>query len=369
MQEPTQPAAPVNDSPIPSWLDFDTLPYAHGTPPARAKLRQTPADFQVDEQLGFDADGDGPHWLLRVRKTDANTEWVARRLAALAEVPGRDVGYAGLKDRRAVTTQWFSLPAEQAAGRDSTGPDWSVLNGDGIEVIEVHRHRRKLRRGALAGNAFRLLLRDVTGDPEQIDERIDRINAQGVPNWFGPQRFGHRAGNLHRAMALFRGERLRGSRQQRGLWLSAARSQLFNEVLARRVRDGRWDRLLPGERMQLAGSNSHFLAETIDEAIAARHASGDILPTGPLFGAGESLSAGAVAVTEAAVAEDFADWIDGLARAGMRQERRALRLNPVDLSGDRPAPDQLLLRFALPPGAYATALLRELALTDEAPES
>jgi tRNA pseudouridine13 synthase len=351
--------------PTPRWLDFDALPYAHGRPTLRATLRQAPADFQVDEQLGFAPDGDGPHWLLRVRKTDANTDWVARRLAATAGVPARDVGYAGLKDRRAITTQWFTLPASQKAGEDPPGPDWSVLMAEGIEVVEAHRHRRKLRRGTLAGNAFRILLRDVDGDGDDLADRIARIVEHGVPNWFGPQRFGRRSGNLHRAAALFRGERPRGSRQQRGLWLSAARAQLFNEVLARRVANGTWDNPQPGERMQLAGSQSHFLVETIDAEIRQRHADRDILPTGPLFGAGEPLTAFSVAAIEAAVAASFPDWIDGLTRAGLHQERRALRLDPSDLTWDQPAPDQLLLQFGLPAGAYATAVLRELVLTVE----
>lgn len=342
-----------------SWLGFDDLPYAHGPPSLRATLRQEPADFQVDEQLGFAPDGDGPHWLLRVRKTNANTDWVARRLAKVAGVSARDVGYAGLKDRYAITTQWMTLPA----AADAASPDWSVLADDGIEVIEQHRHRRKLRRGTLAGNGFIILLRDLDGPQDGLADRIERIALKGVPNWFGPQRFGHEAGNLHRAAALFRGERPHGSRQQRGLWLSAARSQLFNEVLARRVADGTWDRPQPGERMQLAGSHSHFRAETIDEEVVRRHESGDILPTGPLFGAGETLTSGAVAAVEGAVADAFADWIDGVSRAGLRQERRALRVDPVDLGWEQPAPDRLLLRFALPAGAYATALLRELSVT------
>lgn len=365
MQHSPQTADHSAAPPAVRWLDFDALPYAHGPPALRATLRQAPADFQVDEQLGFVPDGDGPHWLLRVRKTDANTDWVARRLAETAGVPARDVGYAGLKDRRAVTTQWFTLPACQTTGEDSPRPDWSALPMDGIEVVEAHRHRRKLRRGTLAGNAFRILLRDIDGDRVDLANRIARIAEHGVPNWFGPQRFGRRSGNLHRAAALFRGERPRGSRQQRGLWLSAARAQLFNEVLAHRVADGTWDRPQPGERMQLAGTHSHFLAESIDAEIAQRHADRDILPTGPLFGAGEPLTACGVAAIEAAVAASFPDWIDGLARAGLRQERRALRLDPVDLTWDQPAPDQLLLQFGLPAGAYATAVLRELLLTVE----
>lgn len=343
------------------WRAFADLPLAHGPAPVQGRLRVQPADFQVDELLAFGPDGDGEHLLLRVRKTDANTEWTARALARLAGVSPREVGYAGLKDRRAVTTQWFSI---HLPGRDP--PDWHALAADGIVVLECHRHRRKLRRGILAGNRFVLRLRDVTGDLDALSARLGLIRRQGVPNWFGPQRFGHADGNLRRAEALFReeaaGRRPRVDCHLRGLWLSAVRSQLFNEVLARRVERGDWRDALPGERLQLFGSHSHFLANEINESIRERVAAGDLLPTGPLFGAGAALTGGAVANLEAAVAAAFPDWLAGLAAAGLQQERRALVLQPEGLTLEQPAAGQVQLCFTLPAGSYATALLRELAV-------
>ncbi len=300
--------------------------------------------------------------MLRVRKTDCNTDWAARRIAALAGVHHKVVGYAGLKDRHAVTTQWFSVHL----GKRSE-PDWSSLAADGIEVLESHAHKRKLRRGVLAGNRFDLLLRDVEGDLDALAGRVDAVAELGVPNYFGPQRFGRDQGNLHRAAALFKAGGTeddlgrRTDRHLRGLYLSAARSQLFNEVLAARVERGDWRSALPGERLQLRGSHSHFLAESVDERIRERVASGDAQPTGPLFGAGEPLTAGAVAVLEAGIAERFPRWCAGLADAGLKQERRPLALYPENLRLSRPAEDQVRLELTLPAGSYATALLRELA--------
>ncbi|MFE8031948.1 tRNA pseudouridine(13) synthase TruD [Thiohalocapsa marina] len=402
--------AVANAVTLPSWLRFDDLPRAYGEPPVRGVLRARPEDFIVEEELAFGPDGEGEHCLLRVRKTGANTEWTARLLARLCGIPAKAVGYAGLKDRHAVTTQWFSV----LLGNQQP-PDWSPLEAEGIEVLECHRHRRKLRRGLLAANHFRLRLRAVQGDLDGLAQRLKTIAIDGVPNYFGPQRFGHDDGNLIRADALFRTQSgiqsdnqtsakggRRGARQpdrhQRGLWLSAARSQLFNEVLATRVQQRTWRQALPGERLQLFGSHSHFLAEQIDDDIRARVDSGDLQPTGPLFGAGGPLTTADVADLETAVANRFPNWLAGLAAADLRQERRPLGLLPEHIGLEFPAPDaasdsdpvpdsvseqgadhdsaqvsdvasgadsgQVLLCFTLPPGSYATAVLRELFYLD-----
>jgi tRNA pseudouridine13 synthase len=323
-------------------------------------LRARPEDFLVEEQLGFAPDGEGDHLLLRVRKTGANTEWAARRLARVAGVPVSTVGYAGLKDRHAVTLQWFSIPRP----RDAL-PDWSALEGEGIEVLESHSHRRKLKRGALAGNRFAILVREL--DREMIpglDKRLATIRARGVPNYFGEQRFGHDHSNLVRAHALFAGTDNRVPRHQSGLWLSAARSQIFNEVLAERVRRGDWDRPLEGDCLQLAGSNSYFLAETIDASTRARCEGMDVHPTGPLWGKGELPSRGSIRQLEDAAGMGFPTWCAGLAAFGLAQERRSLRLPVPDLGAQR-VDGGLRLTFSLPAGAYATTVLRELVDSNE----
>lgn len=340
---------------LPSWIPVDALPRAHGAPLACGRLRARPEDFRVEEQLGFAPDGEGDHLLLWVRKSGANTEWAARRLARVAGVPVSTVGYAGLKDRHAVTLQWFSIP------RPREGiPDWSILVEEGIEVLESHPHRRKLKRGALAGNRFEILVRELDRETlVGLDERLATIRACGIPNYFGEQRFGHDHSNLARAHALFAGTAGRVPRHQSGLWLSAARSQIFNEVLAERVRRGDWDRPLDGDCLQLAGSNSYFLAETLDAPTRARCEGMDVHPTGPLWGKGEPPSRGSVRQLEDAVGMRFPTWCEGFAAFGLAQERRSLRLPVADLDA-RPVDDGLRLTFSLPAGAYATTLLREL---------
>lgn len=343
-----------------SWTAFEALPRAHGAPLGQGRLRVLPQDFEVEEALGLTPDGEGEHLLLWVRKIGANTDWVARRLAQLAGVSPSAVGYAGLKDRHAVTFQWFSLPC-----RDDAVPDWSPLADAGVEVLRVERHRRKLRRGVLAGNRFRILVRDLAPPPEALGERLDRLRGRGVPNYFGEQRFGREQGNLARADALFAGTLRRVPRHQRGLWLSAARSQIFNEVLAQRVRRGDWDQLLPGECVRLDGTRSHFTAPVtaLDADLHRRCAELDLHPSGPLWGAGPLSSAGEAAALEQAVGAGLEAWALGLAAFGLEQERRVLRLRLDDLTAE-PGPDGLTLRFSLPAGAYATTVLRELVAWD-----
>lgn len=342
------------------WRSFSELPHAFGGPGLSAQLRMQPSDFVVDEILAFGPDGDGEHALLRIRKTSANTEWVARRIASFAGVSVKMVGYAGLKDRHAVTTQWFSVHLGNAPE-----PRWRLLAEDGIEVLEQHRHRRKLKRGSLAGNQFRIRLREINGDLDAATEQLARMAAQGAPNYFGPQRFGRNEANLLRAQALFAGVAPRASRHQRGLWLSAARSQLFNEVLARRIERGDWTSALVGDRLQLRGSHSHFLVDSVDERISERLGSGDLTPTGPLFGDGEPLTDGLVRALEDQVAAQYSDWVAGLAAVGLKQERRALRLDIEELELEPISPTEAVFCFTLPAGSYATSVLRELTSWSE----
>ena len=256
------------------------LPYAHGVPPLTATLRREPGDFQVEELLGFEASGEGEHAFLLIEKSGANTEWVARRLADIAGVAPAAVGYAGLKDRHAVTRQAFTV---QLPGR--ADPDWGSADIPGVRVLAASRHQRKLKRGAHRGNRFRIRLRDVHGEHAAVEAKLAAIHAQGVPNYFGEQRFGRDGGNLALAEALFAGKRM--PRVQRGFALSAARSELFNAVLATRVADASWDRALDGEVFMLDGSHAIFGPEPSDDGLAQRLAALDIHPTGPLWGGGE----------------------------------------------------------------------------------
>lgn len=339
-------------------FDFGQLAHVAGPPEASALFKSVPEDFQVTEDLGFSPDGEGQHQLLRVRKREANTEWVAQGLAAFAGVSRAQVSFAGLKDRWALAEQWFSI---DLAGRAE--PDWSTLELPGVEVLEVARHRRKLRRGTLAGNRFALRLRQVSGDRPALEGRLARLAEQGAPNYFGPQRFGRGGDNLRGAESLFAGRRIR-DRHRRGLYLSAARSALFNAVCSARVAAGTWCTILPGDVLSLTGSRSFFLARPDDPDLASRLAAGDVSPSGPLWGAGELPSRDATADLERRVLEPFAGWCRGLEAAGLRQERRALRVQPAALSWTWEG-DDLWLRFGLPAGCYATAVVRELVQIPE----
>jgi len=341
-------AAPVQIAP--HVLD---LPYAHGGPCGSGRIRVAPEDFVVREWLGFDADGEGDHWLLKVRKRGANTHWVVKQLSRMSGIHQRDIGFAGLKDRNAVTEQSFSLPVRWAMGSE-----WLGVTGEGFDVIDAGRHRRKLKRGALKGNDFDIVVRDFSGDPALLQARIASIATHGVPNYFGPQRFGVEGSNLVRARRLFAGEQIH-DRLQRGFALSAARAAIFNAVLAHRVADGSWNALHSGDVANLDGSNSVFIVEQADDVLIDRCRRQDIHPTGPLWGSGDLKSRGAAASLEMQAAAQLAPFGDGLAHAGLTQERRSLRLRVADLRSTLDD-DHLRLSFRLSRGAFATAVLHEL---------
>jgi len=331
------------------------LPLAFGDALLHADIRTTPEDFQVDELPAFEPSGEGEHLLLTVRKRGANTVHVAKLLAKWAGLPEMGVSYAGMKDRHAVTTQRFSVHLPKRIA-----PDIAALASDEVEVVDATWHNRKLQRGALAGNRFRLVLRNVQGDAKAIDERLSLIAARGLPNWFGEQRFGRDGGNVPAALAMFGGRRVRPD--QRSLLLSAARSALFNQVLAERVAQGTWDSPLEGEVWMLDGSRSVFGPEPWTDLLADRLGRFDIHPSGPLWGEGELRSGGAAAELELGAISDeqSLQLRAGLEGARLKQERRALRLRPANLQHRWLDTDVLELTFALPPGCYATAVLHEL---------
>lgn len=334
---------------LPAWS------YACGASPVRARLRCSPEDFRVDEDLGFPPDGEGQHVLVQVRKRGANTEWVARQLARHAGVASADVGFAGLKDRDAVTTQWFSV---DLAGCPE--PEWSTLDAEGVEVLGRACHRRKLRRGMLQGNHFDLVLRELSGPREELEARLRQVAKRGVPNYFGEQRFGRDGGNLIAAEALLSGGRRERNRHKRGLYLSAARSYLFNTVLSHRVARGDWRRALPGEVLMPADVGSLVVTDAVDEKIALQVKRGELRPTGPLWGRGRPLPRGEALALEEAALEKLAAWCRGLEFVGLKQDRRPLALPVCQLDWNFVDARTLRLRFKLPPGGYATTVLREL---------
>jgi len=336
-------------------FDFSSCHYANGEPSLSGVIRSQASDFKVDEKFAFAVTGEGEHALLHIKKQDTNTDWLSRQIAELAGVRKVDVSYAGLKDRNAVTTQWFSvwLPGKP-------DPDWSLLNSENVEVLASCRHNRKLRRGSLRGNQFTLIVRDVHGDASDLDQRMNIIKNDGVPNYFGEQRFGIDGQNLEKAKVMFGGKRVK-DRFKRSIYLSAARSAMFNNILSQRVEMEKWANGIAGDVMLLDNSHSYFLAEEIDEDIIRRLKEHDIHPSGPLWGRGELLPKGAVAELENKLAENFEVFDLGLKNARLDQERRSLRLTVNNLRWNFDADNKLLeLSFFLPAGGYATAVLREI---------
>ena len=317
---------------------------AYGAPLFAADIRSVATDFQVVEELGYTFSGDGEHDFLWLEKIGANTEWVARQLARHAEVPAKDIGYSGLKDRHAVTQQWFSIPRWHA-------PDWQALDVEGVTVLDVQRHHKKLRRGAHKANAFRLVLRgeNLSGCSAALEQRLRLIREQGVPNYFGEQRFGRAGNNLELADVLAAGKRL--PRHKRSIAISTMRSLVFNEELDERVRAGTWNQVLAGDKANLDGTNSIFDVETVDDDLLRRCKALDIHPAGELIGDGSTRGPDA--------------WLAALAKARVEPGTRSLRLRVRDLAWDI-ADDAVELSFRLGRGAFATVVLRELATVEDA---
>lgn len=330
-----------------------TLAYAYGGPAAQGQLKSQTDDFIVEELLPFQPEGQGEHSFLYIEKCHENTEYVARVLARHAGVRQRDIGFAGLKDRHGRTRQWFSvwLPGKP-------DPDWQALNSEQLQILTVSRHPRKLKRGVLEGNRFQIRIRDWQGDIDKTQQQLIAIAQQGYPNYFGEQRFGFQGRNLEKALAMFAGQKVKP--ELRSIYLSAVRSFLFNQILSARVEASNWNRGLDGDVFQLADTHSFFASHTVDELLEQRLESFDIHPTGPLWGKGESAAMADALITEQVIVQNYPVLTEGLIKAGLEQDRRALRVMPVNLSWEFVASDSLLLAFQLPAGSYATALLREI---------
>jgi tRNA pseudouridine13 synthase len=335
-------------------------PRDQGTPLVQAHSRVRDEDFEVEEVLGFSPDGEGEHCLLNIEKRGLNTAEVERKLARLAGVPERDIGYCGLKDKHALTRQWFSVGL---AGKPE--PDWSRMDDDTTRVITCARHRRKLRRGVHRGNRFRLRLRHLEGAKDALEPRLQQVQARGVPNYFGEQRFGHGAGNFNAALDWLCGAGRAPKRQRRGHYLSAARGWLFNELLAERVLQGSWQSPLPGDVCILAGSSSFFSCDGAEPDLQQRAEDADIHPGLPLWGRGRRAASEAMQARENACLQPWSDLCAGLEQQGLNLAYRPARLIADDFCWEFCDDDQLLLDFELVSGGFATAVLRELVLYED----
>lgn len=329
-------------------IEFEDLPAVGG------RIGDEPEHFMVEEIPAYEPSGEGEHAYVWLEKRLQNTRGVAAQLARAAGVPLREIGYAGLKDRRAVTRQWFSLPA-----RSRPPEEWQLP--DGVQVLLVSRHKNKLRTGHLIGNRFALGFVDVpAGGKERAERILSRLATSGVGNYFGPQRFGRGGQNLASALAWLRD----GARPPRGtdakLLSSVVQSEHFNRYAVRRLQDR--SHLLVGDVVRLAGSGAHFVVE--DAAVEQpRLDAGDLVLTGPMIGPRGLQAKGAARELELAVADELGLTPELLERLGddAPGARRDLLLVPSEITLTEPEPGRLDVSFRLPKGAYATQVARELS--------
>jgi tRNA pseudouridine13 synthase len=336
--------------PLPQWK---ALERAFGEPALRVAFKQQAADFRVEEQLGFEADGAGEHLLVFIEKAGLTTFDAQDILARHFNVPLRDTAFAGMKDKMGVTRQWFSVPLRK--GADTSGN----LEHPQLRVLHSARNSRKLRRGSHRGNSFHIVLRNPAGDRDSVLQRAQLIAERGVPNYFGAQRFGRNENNVPEALSWFRGE-LAPTRQQRSILLSATRSYLFNALLSQRVKQGNWNTWIPGDVMALAGSASNFACSraTADD-LQRRLVEFDIHATGPLWGRGDPIVTEDALLLERDLAEQYPELCAGLVVHGLEQERRPLRAQVQNLQTHIEG-DEVVVDFSLARGTYATSVLREL---------
>ena len=341
--------SPVSHDALPAF-GFDQAPYAYGAPQARARFKGKPEDFVVEEVLGFEPSGEGEHLFLFVQTDDHNTRFTVKCLARLFGVPQRAVSYSGLKDRRGLTSQWFSL---HLPGKP-VEPDAAALMEQGIRLLRHGRHNRKLRIGTHKRNRFVITLRDVS-NPDALQARLAPIRTAGVPNYFGAQRFGHHAGNVEEAKRWAALGELPQDKAERSRVLSTVRSWWFNGQLGQRVAANQWQAWQTDDPILLDGSQSFFQEPQWSPELQRRYDEGDIhigtwLP-GP---------------DQPGLPADFAQL---LRLAAMKPDPRPLRLLPANIDVQRSSDEQgnepVVLAFDLPKGAFATAVLREWVQLDD----
>lgn len=327
------------------------LAYLQTAPKQTALLKAECADFIVKEELGYDMSGDGEFVAVRVRKIDNNTIFVGEKLASFCGVSARNMSYAGLKDRKAITEQWFCI---QMPGKPT--PDFSQFQMDGVEILDVTRHNRKIRTGSLDGNHFEILLRNAT-ESDELKVRLEIVKHLGFPNYFTEQRFGRDGHNLTEAMRWAAGEIKVKDRKKRSFYLSAARSEVFNLVVSERVKLGLATQILPNDILQLKGTHSWFKADQNEDlnALQVRLENRDILLTAPLIGETEQNSND---IENQIVAQHQA-LRDLMKQERLKPARRPLLMQAENFSWQF-EPAGLRLKFYFPAGSYATALVREL---------
>ena len=360
------------------WLGLDKLAYLQGEPTARGMLKQQFADFKVSEELGFEMGGNGEHLFLYIKKQNLSTIEVARKIAAVAEARIAMVGYAGMKDKKAECTQWFSVPLQKEKGAVKENENQSIisrLEDENIKIISTVRNNRKLKIGSHKRNLFDITLRNCLEGREEFDANLDKIKQIGVPNYYGFQRFGRELSNLKQVDKLIHDPQTNTKRRQKsfkkGMLISAARAYVFNQVLSSRITNNNWSQFVAGDVINLDGTARNFIVEegAWDATLQKRLENFDIHLTGPLLGKVDSkdkyISSGKAADIEKAEVDKYPKILEYLQKIGAKSSRRPLRFLPEELRWAWLDDCTLNLSFALSPGAYATSLLREVCKTDQ----
>jgi tRNA pseudouridine13 synthase len=323
------------------------------------RIKVEPEDFEVEEIPAYDASGVGEFLYLWIEKRDMGAQYFAGQLARRLEIPSGEIGTAGLKDRRAVTRQWVSVPIRAEA-------NLSKIDGNGMKLLEVRRHSNKLRPGHLRGNTFRILIRDAVGDPATV---IGRLRQTGLPNFYGTQRFGRDGDTLQIGLDLIR--KTPGSRPVRNpflkkLSLSAVQSALFNAYLAKRMADGLYSRVVSGDVMGKLPYGGIFTVEDV-AAEQARFDRREIVTQGPIFGTKMFPAKGEAATREAAILSEHG--FDRQSFAGFGKLVLGTRRHNIvylDELTHETAADGVRVSFTLPAGSYATVVLREIMKSEVA---
>ncbi|HDG1674259.1 MAG: tRNA pseudouridine(13) synthase TruD [Kluyvera cryocrescens] len=339
-------------------IAFDKLTWLHGQPQSSGLLKANPEDFLVVEDLGFEPDGEGEHILVRILKNGCNTRFVADALAKFLKIHAREVSFAGQKDKHAVTEQWLCA---RVPGKEM--PDLTQFQLEGCQVLEYARHKRKLRLGALKGNQFTLVLREVKGR-DDVEARLQAIVERGVPNYFGAQRFGIGGSNLLGALRWAESGAPVRDRNKRSFWLSAARSALFNQIVSERLKKPDFNQVVDGDALQLSGRGSWFVASVEEQAtLQARVDARELMITAALPGSGDwGTQRDALEFEKAVLAEEIA-LQSLLEREKVEAARRAMLLYPQQMSWNWWDDVTVELRFWLPAGSFATSVVRELINT------
>lgn len=334
--------------------------YLHGKPLSSGTLKSIPEDFVVKEDLGFELDGEGEHVMVRVEKTGCNTLFVAEQLAKFAKISARAVSYAGLKDRHAVTEQWFCL---QMPGKDT--PDFSAWQLEGCRVLAVTRQKRKLRIGSLKGNQFEITLRDIT-NADDVEQRLQKVAKLGVPNYFGEQRFGRDGQNLVQARRWANQEITVRERNKRSFYLSAARSAMFNDIASARIANNTAQYAMLGDVLQLTGRGSWFVATAEElDSLQARLQSSELSVTAPLPGDGDlGTQEDALAFEIHCLEQDYQPFMALMKNERVSPARRAVLVKPQNLQWQWLDSSTVKLDFFLNSGSFATSVVREIINQD-----